>query len=166
MRAPCPGVPAMSLEGRKPEIGAATDAYIEQHLEQQNEEDEEEQEAGGDDTASDSGAESSESEDEEEAKKAPVKKAIITLKTKSGAEAPKNVAKQQGTAMKVKYFEEHAEPLTVDVLGNTVTAEPRSFSSGNRGWYLGGKIEVTVGKKKLWAQLGLNLTIPGSKEWR
>ena len=155
----------MSLEGRKPEIGAATDAYIEQHIEQQNEEEEDQQETGGDDTASESSAESSE-EDEEEAKKAPVKKAAVTLKTKSGAKAPANLAKQQTAAMKVKYFEEHAEPLTVDVFGNKLTAGARSFSTGNRGWYLGGKLEVTVGKKKLWAQLSLNLTIPGSKEWR
>jgi hypothetical protein len=65
----------------------------------------------------------------------------------------------------VSYFQEHAEKLTVDVLGNLATGEPRSFSSGNRGWYLGGKVEVMIGKKKLWANLGLNLTIVGSKNW-
>jgi hypothetical protein len=156
----------MSLEARKPEIGAATDAYVEQ---QQDEEEKEGEEAGGDDTESESSAESSEEEEEEEEKavhKAPVKKPVVTLKTKSGAEAPKGVAKLQEKAMKVKYFEANAEPLTVDVLGNVLSGEARSFSSGAKGWYLGGKIEVMVGKKKLWAQLGLNLVINGSKEWR
>ena len=59
----------------------------------------------------------------------------------------------------------NAEVLTVDVMGNKLTGEPRSFSSGNRGWYLGGKVEVKVGKKTLWAQLGINVTIAGSKNW-
>lgn len=38
-------------------------------------------------------------------------------------------------------------------------------ASQNRGWYVGGKIEVTVGKQTLWANLGLNLVIMGSKQW-
>jgi hypothetical protein len=150
----------MSLEERKPEIGAATDAYVEQ---QPDEEEQEAEEAGGDGTESESSAESSE---EEVADKAPVKKPVVTLKTKTGAKAPNNVAKSQGNAMKVKYFDANADPLTVDVFGNIVSGEARKFSSGSRGWYLNGKIEVTVGKKKLWASLGLNLQICGSKEWR
>lgn len=154
----------MSLEARKPEIGAATDAYVAQ---QQEEEEEDDQQAGGDDTESESGADSSEEEEESEVKKerAPVKKPALTVQTKSGASAPKNVTKVQENAMKAKYFEANAETLTVDVLGNVLTGEPRSFASGNRGWHLSGKIEVMVGKKKLWAQLGLNLTISGSKKW-
>jgi hypothetical protein len=32
-------------------------------------------------------------------------------------------------------------------------------------WYAGGKIEVQVGKKTLWAQVGMNITIVGAKEW-
>ena len=110
---------------------------------------------------------SSDDEDEAPAKKdeAPAKKPVMTLATKSGAEAPKNLAKLQANAMKVSYFEANAEKLSVDVLGNIATGEARSFTSGNKGWYLGGKVEIQVGKKKLWAQLGLNLTILGSKTW-
>ena len=150
----------MSLEDRKPEIGAATDAYV---AEQQEEEETDQQEAGGDDSESESSADDSSEEEAQPA--APVKKPLITVKTKTGAEPPKSVAKLQANAMKVKHFEANAEPLTVDVMGNKVTGEARSFTSGNRGWYLGGKIEVTVGKKKLWAQLGINVTIAGSKDW-
>lgn len=58
-----------------------------------------------------------------------------------------------------------SQPLEVNVFGNVMTGEARDFSSGNRGWYLGGKIEVKVGKKTMWAQAGLNVTIVGSKAW-
>tara|TARA_B100000519_G_C14055045_1_gene349344 strand:- start:35 stop:280 length:246 start_codon:yes stop_codon:yes gene_type:complete len=40
------------------------------------------------------------------------------------------------------------------------------LSSGNMGWYLGGKIEIMVGKEKVWAQLGCNISIPGSNCWK
>ena len=159
----------LSLEARKAEIGAATDAFVAQQHEEEEEEEEAEGTAGGDDAGSDSDSDSdsdsSGDEAEPEVKKAPEKKPVMTIKTKSGAEAPKQVAKLQANAMKSKHFESQAQPLTVEVLGNIATGEARSFSSGNKGWYLGGKIEVTVGKKKLWAQLGLNLTILGSKQW-
>jgi len=42
---------------------------------------------------------------------------------------------------------------------------PRTFQTSNRGWYAGGKIEVPIGKKTYWAQLGMNITIIGSKTW-
>ena len=67
--------------------------------------------------------------------------------------------------MSVAEWNASAEPLEVSVFGNVAGGEPREFASGNKGWYLGGKIPVTVGGKKLWAQLGLNLTIVGSKGW-
>jgi hypothetical protein len=35
-----------------------------------------------------------------------------------------------------------------------------------KGWYLGGKIEIMIGDKKVWAQAGLNLVVPGSKLWK
>jgi hypothetical protein len=47
-----------------------------------------------------------------------------------------------------------------------ISGPPRTFSSGNRGWYAGGKIQVQVGKKTVWAQIGVNVTIIGSKDWK
>ena len=69
--------------------------------------------------------------------------------------------------MKISMKEFLASPtLEIDVAGNKLTGEPRSFSSGNLGWYLGGKAEFTVGKKAVWAQIGMNITIPGSQSWK
>lgn len=81
-------------------------------------------------------------------------------------EAPKQLGKAQASAMTVRAFEKAAEPVSVSVFGNVATGNPRSFTSGNRGWYMGGKIPIKVGTKVLWAQLGLNLTIVGSKTWK
>ncbi|KAK3241220.1 hypothetical protein CYMTET_48994 [Cymbomonas tetramitiformis] len=92
----------------------------------------------------------------------PAKKPKAT--TSAGA-APKNVKKIQASAMSGKQFESKAETLNVDVFGNIISGPPRTFTSGNRGWYAGGKIEIQVGGKKLWAQVGMNVSIIGSKEW-
>lgn len=51
------------------------------------------------------------------------------------------------------------------IFGNKVEGDARTFTSGNRGWYAGKKILVKVGDKQVWAQVGLNITIIGSKEW-
>ena len=39
------------------------------------------------------------------------------------------------------------------MFGNTVGGVPRVFSSGNKGWYCGGKVLIKIGKKKLWVRL-------------
>ena len=68
--------------------------------------------------------------------------------------------------MTASKFLQLAQTLEVDICGNKLTGEPRSFSSDNKGWYLNGKIEVPVGDETVWAQVGLNITIPGSHQWR
>ena len=65
-----------------------------------------------------------------------------------------------------KKFLESGKAIQIDVDGNTLRGEPRSFSSGSMGWYLGGKIEIDVGGQTVWAQLGCNITIPGSQSWK
>jgi len=68
--------------------------------------------------------------------------------------------------MTVEEFQRLAPRLAVEIFGNKLTGEPRSFTSGNRGWYTGGKIEIPFGDDKvLWGQVGINLSIFGSKEW-
>jgi len=63
-------------------------------------------------------------------------------------------------------FLSKAPTLKVEIDGNVLTGAPRTFSSGGKGWYLGGKIEISLGGgQKVWAQAGLNVTIPGSAEW-
>jgi hypothetical protein len=62
-------------------------------------------------------------------------------------------------------FVKKAENLIVDIGGNILEGQARVFTSGNKGWYLGGKIQVKVGNKLVWAQAGLNVTLCGSKDW-
>lgn len=67
-------------------------------------------------------------------------------------------------------FRAAAKPLTVSLEGmGTHVAEAKEFSTGSLGWYSGGKarIEITTPeglKKMVTVQIGLNLTIVGSKE--
>ena len=61
-------------------------------------------------------------------------------------------------------FMAKAEPLKVDVAGTMMTAEPRDFATGSFGWYLSGKVSVTVDGKPLSVQIGANLIVVGSKE--
>ena len=57
-----------------------------------------------------------------------------------------------------------AEPLKVTIQGQEMLAEVKSFSTGSFGWYLNGKLVVTIDGKAVSVQIGMNMTIVGSKE--
>ena len=61
-------------------------------------------------------------------------------------------------------FLEKAEPLKVVINGQEMLAEVKSFSTGSFGWYINGKTSVTVDGKPVSVQIGMNLTVVGSKE--
>ena len=61
-------------------------------------------------------------------------------------------------------FLEQAEPLKVVINGQEMLAEVKAFSTGSFGWYLNGKTAIVVGGKPLSVQIGMNLTVVGSKE--
>ena len=61
-------------------------------------------------------------------------------------------------------FVEKAEPLKVAINGQEMLAEVKEFSTGSFGWYLTGKTLVTVDGKPVSVQIGMNLTVVGSKE--
>lgn len=61
-------------------------------------------------------------------------------------------------------FVQHAQPVEVVINGNPQMAEVKEFSTGSLGWYLNGKTSIKVGDKLVSVQIGLNLTIVGSKE--
>ena len=61
-------------------------------------------------------------------------------------------------------FLEKAEPVKVTINGQEMIAEVKSFSTGSFGWYINGKTTVTVDGKPLSVQIGMNMTIVGSKE--
>jgi hypothetical protein len=63
-----------------------------------------------------------------------------------------------------KDFLHHAKPVPVKINDVPLAATVKDFSTGSLGWYLGGKINIEVDGKSLAVQVGLNLTVVGSKE--
>jgi hypothetical protein len=61
-------------------------------------------------------------------------------------------------------FRQHAQAVEVVINGVPQLAEVKEFSTGSLGWYLNGKTTIKVGDKPVSVQIGLNLTIVGSKE--
>lgn len=61
-------------------------------------------------------------------------------------------------------FRQQAKPVTVTINGIPLQAEVKEFSTGSLGWYLNGKTMIDVGGTPVSVQIGLNLTIVGSKE--
>jgi hypothetical protein len=61
-------------------------------------------------------------------------------------------------------FMKNATPVSFEISGTPITAEPREFSTGSFGWYFTGKVNIEVNGKKLPVQVGCNLTVVGSKD--
>lgn len=61
-------------------------------------------------------------------------------------------------------FTKHARPLSIQIAGAPQAAMPKHFSTGSFGWYLTGKATVEVNGIPIAVQIGLNLTVIGSKE--
>ncbi len=61
-------------------------------------------------------------------------------------------------------FKNDAKPVQVTINNVPMLAVVKEFSTGSLGWYLNGKTTIEVGGKAVTCQIGLNLTIVGSKE--
>ncbi|MBI5757931.1 MAG: hypothetical protein HZA46_05385 [Planctomycetales bacterium] len=61
-------------------------------------------------------------------------------------------------------FRKVAQAVEVTINGVPQLAEVKEFSTGSMGWYLNGKTTIKVGDKPVSVQIGMNLTIVGSKE--
>ncbi len=61
-------------------------------------------------------------------------------------------------------FRAKAKPVVVKIGDTPLQAEVKEFSTGSLGWYLNGKTMIDVGGTLVPVQIGLNLTIVGSKE--
>jgi len=61
-------------------------------------------------------------------------------------------------------FRSVAQPVEVIIDGSKFLADVKEFSTGSLGWYLNGKAILKIGEKSVNVQVGLNLTIVGSKE--
>jgi hypothetical protein len=61
-------------------------------------------------------------------------------------------------------FRKDAQPLKVEVNGVPMIAEVKEFSTGSLGWYLNGKSVVDIGGKQVTVQIGMSITVIGSKD--
>ncbi len=61
-------------------------------------------------------------------------------------------------------FREGAKPITVTIAEHPYLADVKEFSTGSLGWYLNGKTTIDVNGTRVSVQIGMNLTIVGSKE--
>jgi len=61
-------------------------------------------------------------------------------------------------------FVEKAEPVRIVINGQEMLAEVKEFSTGSFGWNLNGKTIITIDGKPLSVQIGMNMTIVGSKD--
>jgi hypothetical protein len=61
-------------------------------------------------------------------------------------------------------FLEKATPLKITINGQDQLAEVKSFSTGSFGWYLNGKTVIEIDGKAISVQIGMNMTVVGSKE--
>ena len=72
------------------------------------------------------------------------------------AKSPCSVSKTQ--------FLEKAEPVKITIGSAELIADKREFSTGSFGWYYNGKTTIMVDGKPVSVQIGMNLTVVGSKE--
>jgi hypothetical protein len=61
-------------------------------------------------------------------------------------------------------FRQHAKPVSVNINNVPLLAEVKEFSTGSLGWYLNGKTTIEINGVLVSVQIGMNLTIVGSKE--
>jgi hypothetical protein len=74
------------------------------------------------------------------------------------------MAKKTTCPITREQFHEKAKPVKVVINGVEQEAEVKAFSTGSLGWYLNAKISLEVGGVRVPVQVGLNLTIVGSKD--
>jgi hypothetical protein len=61
-------------------------------------------------------------------------------------------------------FLEKAKTLAITIDGVAMQAPPREFSTGSLGWNLNNKTTMDIGGKTVTVQIGMNVTLVGSKD--
>lgn len=61
-------------------------------------------------------------------------------------------------------FRDKAKNVKIIINGHETEAEVKEFATGSLGWYLNTKVPIEVEGIRVQVQVGLNLTIVGSKE--
>jgi hypothetical protein len=91
------------------------------------------------------------------------KKAAAASKSES-KDQDSNGVKKTKCAVTREEFRQGAKAVEVSIAGVPQLAEAKEFSTGSLGWYLNGKVPMKIGDKVVTVQIGLNLTIVGSKD--
>ncbi len=74
------------------------------------------------------------------------------------------MAKKSTCPISRKQFREKAQRIKVTIDGKEWTAGPKEFSTNSLGWNLNEKINIMIDGVEVTAQVGLNVTLVGSKE--
>jgi hypothetical protein len=75
------------------------------------------------------------------------------------------MAKKTNCPITLADFRGHAKAIPITIGNNPpLLADVKEFATGSLGWYLNGKTTIDVGGTLVSVQIGLNLTIIGSKE--
>jgi hypothetical protein len=74
------------------------------------------------------------------------------------------MAKKTSCPVTREQFRTGAKAVPISIGGTTMLAEPKEFSTGSLGWYLNGKVVIEIDGTPVSVQVGLNLTVVGSKE--
>jgi hypothetical protein len=74
------------------------------------------------------------------------------------------MAKKTSCPISRGQFRAHARPITVTIGDRTFTAGVKEFSTGSLGWNVNDKTTVEIDGRPVTVQIGLNLTIVGSKD--
>src|SRR4051794_6911947 len=74
------------------------------------------------------------------------------------------MAKKTSCPITRDQFRSKAKPVTITIGTQQLEAEPKEFSTKSLGWYLNAKTTIEVDGVRVPVQIGLNLTIVGSKE--
>lgn len=61
-------------------------------------------------------------------------------------------------------FLSKAKPVKITINGMDMFAEVKEFSTGSLGWYLNGKTVIEIDGIRVPVQIGMNMTVVGSKE--
>ena len=74
------------------------------------------------------------------------------------------MAKKTSCPISRAQFRAHARPISVTIGDRTFTAAVKEFSTGSLGWNVNEKTTVEIDGKPVSVQIGMNMTIVGSKE--
>lgn len=80
-----------------------------------------------------------------------------------GSEGKDNGQQKRVSPVTKAEFAQNAKAIGIKIGDTLLAAEPKMFSTGSFGWYLNGKVTVMVGDIPTTVQIGLNMTVVGSR---